>query len=189
MSEFVKAVQRIMKLTLKKQQRRGKAINISLNKCTCDVDLGNGAMLHSVKLKAIEAGDSNGIVLVPKEKSYVVAAMVEDVEADWCITNYSEIDSAAFFFKNGGKLEMKNDGTILLNGDNLDGLVKAGTLTTKLNTLENEINTIKSYFAAWIVVPNDGGAALKTVFSAWSGQPLTPTTQTEIENTKVKHGA
>lgn len=186
--EFREAIIRMVQAMIKPAHRRGKAINIDLNKCTCDVDLGNDIVLYSVKLKATEAKNDSGIVIVPKDGSYVTAAMVEGVEADWQLVGYTEIDSAAFFFKNGGKFELKDDGTMWLNGDNFGSLLKIQETVNRINVLEDDLNTIKGVFAGWTPTPNDGGAALKAAASTWAGQQITKTTVSDLENNKVKHG-
>lgn len=78
-------------------------------------------------------------------------------------------------------------GTVIYNDGTLGGLTKTLILLQKLNNLENDLNTIKQAFMAWVVVPNDGGAALKAIAATWAGSPLTPTEQAEIEDTKIKH--
>lgn len=64
--------------------------------------------------------------------------------------------------------------SLTINGDEFGGLTKVIELTQKLNALENKINTIITWGAS--VTP-----PLTTT-------PLTPTLQSEIENTIVKHG-
>jgi hypothetical protein len=76
---------------------------------------------------------------------------------------------------------------VIINTGVNGGMVKVSELTTKLNNLENDINDLKSIFSSWTPVPSDGGAALKLLLTPYYGQTLTPTAQSEIENTKVKH--
>ena len=77
---------------------------------------------------------------------------------------------------------------IHLNGEDKGGMVTAGSLLQKINELEQQINTLKTIFATWVPVPNDGGLALKTLTTSFSSQTITLTVQTDIENSKVKHG-
>ena len=61
-------------------------------------------------------------------------------------------------------------------------------LKEKYNNLEKDLNDLKSAFNSWVVVPGDGGAALKAASASWAGQTVTLTQANEIENEKVKHG-
>jgi len=81
------------------------------------------------------------------------------------------------------------DGEVVyLNGDDEGGLVIAGKTTDKLNRLESEFNTLKNLFTTWVPIPSDGAASLKTIITTFASQPMTPTTEQEISNDKVKHG-
>lgn len=75
-----------------------------------------------------------------------------------------------------------------LNGKNHGGLVKADTVAERLNTLEQDLNTLKLVLSTWVPVSQDGGAALKAAAGAWYGQQLTTTTSQQLQNSKVKHG-
>lgn len=182
-AEMRAAVMGMVKSLIKKNQRRGKAINIDQNNCVCDVDLENGVVLHKVKLKATEAANDKGIVIVPKNKSYVVAAMVEGVEADWCLVQYSEIDSAAFFFKNGGKVELKDNGEVHLNGSNFGALVKIDELVKKINALEQKHDAFVGEYNGHVHT-NHGITPTVASTSLIGSQ----TTVADLKNDKVKHG-
>lgn len=84
-----------------------------------------------------------------------------------------------------GSLVLEND-TITMNDGDLGGLVKINDLTKRLNNIESDINNLKNAFSSWQPVANDGGAALKTGTTAWAGQILTQTKNSDYENTKVK---
>jgi hypothetical protein len=79
-----------------------------------------------------------------------------------------------------------NCDNIIFNNGTLGGMVKVEDLVTKLNNLENDINSLKNVFSTWTPVPNDGGAALKTAAGVWFGQQLTPTQKSDLENEKIK---
>lgn len=75
---------------------------------------------------------------------------------------------------------------VVFNNGTLGGMVKLNDLVAKLNTLESDINTLKAAFSSWVVVPNDGGAALKTAATSWYSQQLQPTKAVDLENPKIK---
>lgn len=79
------------------------------------------------------------------------------------------------------------DGGIRFNDGANHGLVKVEELTIKLNTLEQEINDLKSVFLKWKPVPQDGGAALQIAASTWAGTQLNTTQRQELENDKITH--
>ena len=73
-----------------------------------------------------------------------------------------------------------------MNEGALGGMVKVVELTQRLNTIEQDLNSLKSAVAAWVPVAQDGGAALKTAVSTWATSTLTPTQRSDIENQNVK---
>lgn len=82
--------------------------------------------------------------------------------------------------------EIKATNMVYNGGDNF-GLVKIKELTDKINVLEKDLNLLKNIFTTWVPMPNDGGAALKTAITAWTGQTIIVTKQTDIEDTKITH--
>lgn len=186
---FREAIRELVRdIATKKHIRIGKAIDIDADKCVCNVDVGNGAVLHNVKLKAVEGEKDKGLLIIPKENTMVCAAMLEGVEANWVIVQHSEIDSWQITTDSGSKVIVANDGKVYLNGDNCDGIVKVAELVKKLNAIEDDINKLKIAMSGWVTAPNDGGAALKAAAASWFGQQLATTQQSSIENDKVLHG-
>jgi hypothetical protein len=140
--------------------------DIDLGKSICNCTPVDGsAILVNVRLNA---DYKDGFKLIPKDGSLVVVSLLNNTTG--FISMVSEVDE------------------IHLNGTNYGGVVKVIELTDKLNALENDINTLKTAFSSWLVVPNDGGAALKTISATWAGSQLTPTQQTEIENQTILQG-
>lgn len=80
---------------------------------------------------------------------------------------------------------LMNCNLVEFNKGQLGGMVKVIELTAKLNKVENDLNNLKTLLSSWIPVPSDGGAALKTIVSSWSGQQIIPTQRADIENTKI----
>lgn len=164
--------------------------------------IDESAPLLGVNLQANQESQW-GFVLFPKVGSYVVVGFVADGSAGVVLLT-DEVESAAITVK--GEQEttatldesgvtikvadntsavLSKDG-ITLNGGSLGGLVKVQDLTTRLNNIENDINSLKQVFSAWSPVPQDGGAALKASVASWAGQSLTLTKRNDYENEKVK---
>jgi len=76
---------------------------------------------------------------------------------------------------------------VVINDGKNGGLVKVKELVQKVNALEQDINTLKNAFKAWVVTPQDGGAKLYAAATTWANTPLQQTKVKDIENDKVKH--
>lgn len=77
-------------------------------------------------------------------------------------------------------------GNTVFNGGQNGGMVKVVDNVNRLNLIEQDINNLKSAFTTWVVVAEDGGAALKAAAATWFGKQLTETQRSDIENTKVQ---
>ncbi len=180
---------RAFKAKLPKQRYRGKAQNIDLDKCVCEVDCGDDIVLYDVKLKAIEQGKDKGFYIVPKAGSYVTAAIVHNVEADMVLDNVSDVDSVAYYFGDGGKLLLTDKGEIYLNGDNYGPLIKIDELVSKINALEQKHNALVQKFNTHQhsgVFSGNSNTAVTTVISFDTIDQLT--SKNDLKNDKVKHG-
>ena len=69
-----------------------------------------------------------------------------------------------------------------LRGNQFEGLVKVTELVTKLNNLENKVNSLLTAYNAHTHA-SSGAPPVPTVTGS-----LTPTTQNDLENPLVKHG-
>lgn len=91
----------------------------------------------------------------------------------------------------GSTIEVTKD-KIILNGGENKGLINISDLVDKLNTLEEDLNNLKTVFSSWVPVASDGGMALKTALTvppgtAWATKRLTKTKESDLEDTKVTH--
>jgi hypothetical protein len=125
-----------------------------------------GEELPNIRLVAEES--DNNIYVIPKVGTNVIIGFVDKMNAILLLP--AEVDE------------------VYLRGEAEGGLVKVNDLVTKLNNIESDLNTLKTAFSSWVVVPSDGGAALKAITATWSGQQLTQTTVNDLENDNVKHG-
>lgn len=132
--------------------------------CVCSPVNGN-ADIVDVRLMTIA---SNGFLIIPAVSSKVTVSFLDN--SSGYVSQFSTISE------------------IQLNGDTYAGLVKIADLVTKLNNLENKLNSLLNVFTAWVPVANDGGAALKALTVPPVTTNLTVTVQANLENTTVKHG-
>jgi hypothetical protein len=132
----------------------------------------------------LSANPNDGFICYPEIGSTIRVAV--NNKGDKYVLQFSDLQKLRI---TTGETEIiVQDGEILLGDGSFNGLVKVDDLVTKLNKLENDLNTLKTAFSTWVVVPADGGAALKAITATWSAQTITPTQSADIENTLIKHG-
>jgi hypothetical protein len=131
--------------------------------CYC-IPINDDADITEVRLMA---NIDNGFLLVPEVDSIVVVSFLSDSSA--YVSLVSKVSE------------------IQLNGTNYDGLVKVQELTEKLNNLENLVNSLVVKYNAHTHIASSFGSPT-TVPPVLETTVLTPTIQTEIENTTVKQG-
>jgi hypothetical protein len=181
MSKVNKALRQFLRDNLPVQSIIATVKELDETNFTCSVQpVDDGAMIHGVRLKPVIDDNDNGIIAIPAIGSDVIVALAYNDHSSVYISVTGKVKKYL--------IKTETNGVIELQGNSLGGLVKAAALTDKLNNVENDINALKQAFSSWVVVPNDGGAALKASAGTWAGQDITPTQSNEIENTKVKHG-
>ena len=150
------------------------SVDLSTRSCVCTmVDGLIGSTIPGVMLMAVV---DDGILIEPVIGSIVKVIFSNNVEP--FIAQFSEVRKITLTALEG----------IVLNDGSEGGLVKATTVQEKLNNLEDDLNNLKKAFTDWVVVPADGGAALKAIAATWAGQEITKTELPELENPAIKHG-
>lgn len=138
-------------------------INDTDRTCKCTPINGDAEILD-VRLQSTIAG---GVYLKPAEGSLVLVCMANDTLGFVVLT--SELSEVIFF-----------DGS-------LGGIVKANELKTQLDKTNDVLQAVVDSLKNWVVVPSDGGAALKTFFNTQLG-PKTVGNFSNIKNDLIKHG-
>ena len=163
--------------------------------------LDESAPLLGVNLQANQAAKL-GVVLFPRVGSYVAVAMLSGYSAGVVVLT-EDVESIEVNINDGTKLTITEGGISLnvkdsitldiddssaaFNGGKLGGLINVADLTSHLNTIEKDINNLKTVFSSWVPAPQDGGAALKGAVSSWAGQQLALSQRSDYEDDKVKH--
>jgi len=143
----------------------GQEIDKEKRTCTF-VPSGDEAERMNIRLQALMSSE-RGFVMIPVEGSSIAVTFVN---------------------KHTGFVALTEDiEEIVYQGGNNGGLINVEPLISKINALENDLNTLKKLIQSWVTVPSDGGAALKAVLSAWSNSNLSVSVRGDIENTKFKH--
>lgn len=161
------------------------SIDLSDYTCYCVTKNGSGD-IQGVRL---QAKTSDGLLIIPEVDSEVVVSFLSDSSA--YISMFSEIKEVILITTDEINL---NSDLINLNGDNYGGLAKTGTVATKFNTLETQENAFKlivtAILNAGISSPGTPvtNASLAAYFKTYNVTAITPTTQSELSNSTVKHG-
>lgn len=158
-----------------------KVLSVDKAKQTCKVQLVSDNIEVTARLRAVENDEDKGSWYVPTVGSTVVVDRMAQFKRH-VVLMFSEIDE---IHTTSGKMAISCNDVKFNEGTN-GGLVKVEALTSKINTLEQDLTMLKEAFAAWVVAA-DGGAALKAATAAWAGQTITPTVKADLENTKIKH--
>ena len=138
--------------------------------------------IPGVRLQVVDS--AVGLLAVPAVGSYV-AVLKLDMPGELLVIATSVIDSLAVSI--GSSLIEVKDGEIKINGGTLGGIVKIADVVSQLNALEQDLNTLKTVFASWVPVAQDGGASLKIASEQWAAATLQPTTVQQLEDTTFKH--
>ena len=148
--------------------------SVDTSERTCEVTPLNGkADLFDVRFQA-ELSLTEGLFIEPKVNSTVLVAFINSVQA--AVIMCSEIEN----------IYIDTQGDTIFNGGTNDGMVKVGDLVSKMNNLENKVNDLVTWSSTHThtgVTPGPGstGTAVGIVGT------LTPTQQSDLENTKVQH--
>lgn len=167
----------------------GKVKSVNEEDFTCVVTpFDDGANYEEVRLKANVDGFDDGMVSIPEVGSSVLISPLFNSDRAYYVSRFSKVKKWHLKTVSGSSLAFDDQGNVSINGGTLGGIAKIDTLVSKLNAIETDLNTLKTAFATWVIVPADGGAALKAITAAWYAQTLSPSTKVQLENTKVKHG-
>lgn len=120
----------------------------------------------------------------PKIGSMALVGAIHNGEACFMIS-CEEIEAFELTDQSGFKFNL-NNGLLLINGDELGGIVNAKELKTQLDKNTLILQNIQTVFNSWTPVANDGGASLKALVTAFTS--LQRANLSNIENPKIKHG-
>ena len=147
-----------------------QVVSVNTQTETCTVNIA-GLEHNNVRLTPL-FGSGAKCVCFPKENTPVlVADLSGGLLRDLIVLAISESQT----------IHLANQGS---NG----GLINIADLVKKLNTIEDDLNSLKEVFStSWTPVAQDGGAALKTAAATWAEQTITKTTAEDIEDNTVLH--
>lgn len=159
----------------------GKVLSVDENVGTCKVEAITGNATTDVDGVELQVVVADGLLFVPKVGSEV--KIVYSTYTTPFIVQFSDLDKIVIAAETS--IDVYCD-DIKFNDGTFKGLVKVVELTTKLNNLENKVNSIISTFNSHIHTSGGAGSPTTPTTSPISGT-LTPTQQADIENTKIQH--
>jgi len=149
--------------------------SVSESSRTCDCTTLDGIKISGVRLMS-EVDD--GVLTIPTIGSIVIVCHTKRLEPFIC--QFSSVDRVLII--TGDTTIEAKDGSVKFNDGSFDGLVKIGDLITKLNNLENIVNQFIGLYNGHV----HASSGVTTV--SLVTQTLTPTQQSELENTLITHG-
>lgn len=179
----------------------GTVVRVDAENNIMDAQIGDTELVVSDISISVVAGDNASVHFYPTLGSLVVLGVPYNQSENIFVVKFTQIDRAQVkigeytcfctaenisLSKEGGASIVLQDDSVVMNGGDLGGLIEVEKLTQRLNSIENDINNLKTAFTGWVVSPTDGGAALKAAASVWAAQRLQITTRGDYENENVK---
>lgn len=152
--------------------KTGTIKSVSESNRTCTVTIDNVDYQNILLQGTI--GLASGLVQIPSIGSQVKVSFLSGTAG--FISMFSQLDKIII-----------DTNLVQFNGGANNGIIKIDSNVTKLNNIEQDINTLKNIFSTWAVAPTDGGAALKTAAASWYASALTETVRADLEDTKITH--
>lgn len=144
-------------------------------------NLSEGIILGAVYDKV------TGPVVKDKNKRATTYADGSSEIFDKSTGNYTAHYKGIARFEGDDLTQIYGSSGIELGGNSNMGILKVVQTVAKINIIENDINMLKSLIATWVVVPADGGAALKALLTAWAASLIVNTSTGNLANPNVKH--
>lgn len=164
-----------------------EVVSVDEAKRTCNVTTISNDVELEIPDVMLQASVDNGFIIVPSVGSNVIILNQEKIHP--CVVMYSSVSKVLAI----QPLWQFN------KGDNA-GMVKVIELTQKLNAVENDLNNLKLLLQTMVnaMLSATSGAPTSPVLNSvlsgyfspllpYTTQVITPTTQTEIEDTKITH--
>lgn len=173
MPEIKELLQKIAKEGLEVYSVPAKVTEVDEDTRTIDVEPLNGdPEIFGVNLQA-DPEQEDGIVLIPTKDSTVLVTFLDNTRA--FVSLFSQVDKVLVDIEE-----------YTFNGGDNGGLINIEDLVTKLNNVENKVNTLLTTLKS-ITVPlaPSGSVPFAPFFS--SVTDLTTTSKSDLEDDKIKH--
>ncbi len=181
MGQFEQAVEQATKKLLERYQVKGVVSGTAVNvrDTLCDVERENAPTLYDVRLNAIDNDLQSFVTVVPKDKSNVLVAVIENLKTEAVVVRCSEVQKV--LLKIGTNTVVMDDDGFIFNDGNISGLAKLPKLIEWMQKVYSDLQTLKTQLQTHPVAGNSAPLAL----------PFNPTVsnpaQGDFEDKKVKH--
>ena len=144
------------------------------------VKVGFNELEYDVKLKSVVDGASKHLLLIPKQNSRVLCVTEGNSAERFAVLAFNELDKIIYKGENTGlmvddvnskiemgvgdsvNIEMLRD-KIVFNKKALKSFMcDLNKLTSKINTLEQDLNSLKTVLSTFVPVPSDGAVGTKS---------------------------
>ena len=155
----------------------GIAVNVT--DTLCDVEREGAPTIYDVRLNAVDDDLQSFVTVVPKEKSNVLVAVIENLKTEAVVVRCSEVQKV--LLKIGTNTAVMNDDGLVFNEGKISGLAKLPKLVEWMGKVYNDLQTLKTQLQTHPVAGK--GAPLAMTFNVSVPNPV----QSDFEDTKIKH--
>jgi hypothetical protein len=182
--DFKEHIQREIKaLVFKDTLMIGIVESVDKPKSICSVRLleDDGLVIPNVRLQAIDSEQDNGWLIFPKVGTTVILGKLDNINT-FFVAMFSEVEEIYLKVDGVEKLKITKDEIIFDEGTK-GSLVEIGKLVSRMNLIENKVNSIISTFNSH--VHPETGSTTSTTATPVSGT-LSTTNASNLENDKIK---
>lgn len=172
LEELIKS---IFKRLSKTRNYEGEVVSVDEVKETCVVKPVDAPELLGVRLKSIIGNTTTRLVIIPKVGSYVTVSVLNNIETETYVTQFSEVDKI-----------LTNCENVIYNGGDKGGLVNWPDAKEQLDKTNEVLQAVVDSLKNFVPVAGDGGAALKTFFNTTLGTKTKGNFE-DLEDTTIKH--
>ena len=180
------------------QVQSGTVKSVDWDNRVCTVTVDEEYDVPGVRLRALNDSNNYGYCFKPTVDSVVLIAIVYNKPLNAYVAMFSQVDAISLTDGNGTEILSMDipGGKFIFNGGNNGGLVIAGNAADHFNTIEKDLNTVKTALNAVLNAPVLTAApgspdlfqiAMKAALATWDGAQLNLTQASDLETNKVKH--
>lgn len=181
MGQVEQAISEAVKIISGKHQIKGVVSGTAVNvrDTLCDVERENAPTIYDVRLNAIDNDLQSYATIVPKEKSNVLVAVIENLKTEAVVVCCSEVQKV--LLKIGTNTVVMDDDGFVFNDGKIAGLAKLPKLIEWMQKVYSDLQTLKTQLQTHPVAGNS--APLAMTFNVSVPNPI----QGDFEDKKVKH--
>ncbi len=153
-------------------------IATDITETTCTLQRDDAPPLYNVRLNAIDDDLKSYATIYPKDKTNVLAAIIENMKTEAVVIRCSEVEKIKIKIEEQTLVVDKNG--VVFNEGKKNGLVEAQKMTDWMAKVYNDLQTLKTQLSTHIVPAS--GSAFGLVFTPTTEEPVTK----DFENEQIK---